>query len=532
MGNVANNGYIMAKILNDNGIEAHSFVPDYYHVNGCPEWEDADFVNNIDNIFNPDWHRQKYLKRYKRPKWFAQGPRYTALRYLVHYAEKNRIRAAYYWFIMAIIRIMTSDRRVSKLFLPVWNSRYVTMIRNTCINNPGKKVLEKTFTEIQMIYPSDRMRRVFAKTPRNVKKPDSFEALSKISKFKLDKDDDDVEISAFQADPIMQLGYFDIGQSFYQRLFNAYDLVVGFAIDGAHPLAYGKPYIAFEHGTIRNLPFESSFNGYLAKSVYTEADRVYISNCDNIEAAEKMEIENYDFCPHPITERLDSSSEKADKIRKTFCERRDADFLILHPSRQHWHIAGNNTDWDKRNHVLYMAFAWFLRQVNPKALLICVDVGQHVQKSKAFIASLGITDRVVWISAKPHIEFMRYIQAADVIADQFGAPGIGGIPPKAMMVGKPVITKSDDKIYEWCFDMMPPILKADTEEDVLEQLTRLYTDKEFANQVSKECVKWYQQEYSNQRILDLLDDTVKKVLGPERSLYDGQNLKKKAKNRG
>ena len=49
----------------------------------------------------------------------------------------------------------------------------------------------------------------------------------------------------------------DFGSSYnrWAELFQHYDLVVGYATDGLYPLLVGKvPYVAFEHGTIRNNP--------------------------------------------------------------------------------------------------------------------------------------------------------------------------------------------------------------------------------------------------------------------------------------
>ena len=41
IGNVANNAYNNAKLLNRAGLDCDVICYDYYHMMSCPEWEDA-----------------------------------------------------------------------------------------------------------------------------------------------------------------------------------------------------------------------------------------------------------------------------------------------------------------------------------------------------------------------------------------------------------------------------------------------------------------------------------------------------------
>ena len=47
IGNIANNAYLNAKILNEAGFECDVLCASYYHSMGNPEWEDADFEGVI-----------------------------------------------------------------------------------------------------------------------------------------------------------------------------------------------------------------------------------------------------------------------------------------------------------------------------------------------------------------------------------------------------------------------------------------------------------------------------------------------------
>src|SRR6476646_2646104 len=55
IGNIANNGYNNAKLLNRAGFDCDTVCYDYYHIMGCPEWEDADYYGDVRDDFSPTW---------------------------------------------------------------------------------------------------------------------------------------------------------------------------------------------------------------------------------------------------------------------------------------------------------------------------------------------------------------------------------------------------------------------------------------------------------------------------------------------
>ena len=71
IGNIANNAYINAKIMRRYGIEADVLMISYYHMMGCPEWEDGEIESLAGTQFEPDWARTK-VTGFKRPDWFVQ----------------------------------------------------------------------------------------------------------------------------------------------------------------------------------------------------------------------------------------------------------------------------------------------------------------------------------------------------------------------------------------------------------------------------------------------------------------------------
>ena len=52
IGNIANNAYNNGKLLNQAGCDCNVLCYDYYHVMGCPEWQDADFEGEVAPILS------------------------------------------------------------------------------------------------------------------------------------------------------------------------------------------------------------------------------------------------------------------------------------------------------------------------------------------------------------------------------------------------------------------------------------------------------------------------------------------------
>jgi hypothetical protein len=96
IGNIANNAFNNAKLLMKEGFHCDVLCHDYYHIMGCPEWEDADFEGDVGDDFRPRWH-QLETRGYKRPKWFVQGPRHDCLHYLLERNAGNRQVASKLW---------------------------------------------------------------------------------------------------------------------------------------------------------------------------------------------------------------------------------------------------------------------------------------------------------------------------------------------------------------------------------------------------------------------------------------------------
>ena len=105
IGNIANNAYNNGCIQRKFGIEADVLCYNYYHIMGCPEWEDGAIEEGVLALgrdqFRPDWWATS-LKGWKRPSWFVQGPSALCIEYLRARNADRKVTAYWKWLILEL----------------------------------------------------------------------------------------------------------------------------------------------------------------------------------------------------------------------------------------------------------------------------------------------------------------------------------------------------------------------------------------------------------------------------------------------
>jgi glycosyltransferase involved in cell wall biosynthesis len=493
IGNVANNAYLNAKILNARGVDCDVVCADYYHIMACPEWEDADFRGEIRDQFFPDWESVD-LRGFRRPRWFAQGPMRTCIAYLTARRRGKRFAASLFWNCLRARRWYACSPRMGGLREAVdrwragWPGRIARRIRRgvvwaACAAGSLPRRIWR------LCRPWATRAALSGASPNGGAFDRRMEAL--VAAF--------ADCFPDRADRLTtaDLAHHRLAASWWQKLLGHYDVVIGYAIEGKWPLLTGaRPYFAYEHGTIRNIPFESNEQGRMCAITYRAADGVFITNCDNVRAAERLGLEHYRFIPHPVNESLGGDRQASEKLRAELRCRLDTDFVVFHPPRQHWEPR-RHPDWEKGNDVFLRGFGRFVREVNPRAGAVLVEWGQTIQASKELLASLGVADRVLWVPPQPNVAMIRYVQACDLLADQFFLGAFGSTMPKALLHGCPAMLYLDEERHRWCFPEMPPVINAATPEQVFDGLARLYRDPEYAQDLVRRGRAWYENYHSN-----------------------------------
>lgn len=275
------------------------------------------------------------------------------------------------------------------------------------------------------------------------------------------------------------------------RLFSGYDVVEAYA---THPilayLAGGAPYVAFEHGTLRELPFEDSWRGRLLATAYRGAAKVVITNPDVIGSARRLGLEHTVFIPHPVDETKYTPGPSPFRAELGVGE---DERLLVSPSSQTWRLKGND--------ALLRGYAELLRG-GGAATLVLTDWGPDVDRSRALARELGVEDRLRWLAPLPKLRLIEAYRAADVVLDQFVLGTFGAIAPEAMACGCPVVMAFDPGVHEWCFPELPPVVPAREPSEIAAALRRLLDDDAERERVGTASRRWVEAHHGWQLVTD------------------------------
>lgn len=479
LGNILNNGYLNCKFLRRRGWSADSVTVDYFHVQAQPEWEEVAIINPELSHDNPDWNRVE-LSGYVRPNWFhdvglAQVPRLA-----------ERIKEQ-----------QPSGRRGELLRSESGEPVVVEPPRTFTRRVAG--VLDR-YGLLPLGLAARTRKRVLAERLRGAR------LVQRLVN----------EFAAAYPDRTDQLTVADIvdtkPRSIAQApLFAQYPLVQAYSLDPIYVMVNNpdQPLICFEHGTMREFPFENSARGRLYALALKKAERIFITNADCNRSAERLGLKQYTFVPHPVDEQLyaPGPSIVGDRLRREH----GCDYIFVAPARHHWKHAppGLENSWFKRNDILIRALGrFFERRGDIKALVVFFEWGQEVELSKALVAACGFADRVLWkpIASKPVMS--DYYRAADIVFDQFNA-GIGTfgtVVPEALATGKPVLLNYNTALHHWCFPELPPALNAATEGEIGAHLDRLIDNQHYRLELGRQCRDWFMRNHSSQLVAQRMID--------------------------
>lgn len=480
IGNVANNGFWAAKLLRRAGVEADVLCYDDYWVMSSPEWEEADFdIVPADQIY-PDWWSID-LGGYQRPRWFSQGPWPLAIEYLIAERSGERSDADARWQVLEEARRLVTFHPTHQ-YEPVRRGarrgRMARLAQRARIPRARRMVSRL----VRPIVSELRRRRWIPETPMEQRARELITAYRE--RFPERRD----ALTREDLAPFFERA------TRMAELFSLYDVVQGNAIDPLYPMLAGKrPYVAFEHGTLRDRPdvgwsFKGPFYpnalGRLTALSYALADWVFITNADCRSSAERLRLPRYTALPHPFDEQAFVPDPEAVRgIR----DRLGVDHLFLCPIRH---------DWEEKGTDRYIRALPALAAQLPGRWKACfMNWGKETERSKALVRELGVERYVEWVGPFARVAFARWIGAADVIWDQLMYASFSGLGPRAMAAGTPVVAAYADEGLAWMFPEPAPILAAQTVDDVVRQTLRAVAPG-FGSEYQAEARQWIAKYHS------------------------------------
>lgn len=292
---------------------------------------------------------------------------------------------------------------------------------------------------------------------------------------------------------------------YWRDLCSRYDHCIFYGDSCVYPYLAGiEDYSALEFGTIRRLPFEDSPRGRLLREACLSAKRVFITNADYIAAEERLEFtaDQAVYFPHPFHEQA------ARRHRAGFTGFPDGTgpVVFLCPSRQDW-VSGD-PQFSKGNDRYFRAAARLVAEGETGFELHCIDWGADLDASKALIAELGIADRVRWLAPLSKRQLWDAKLGANAVVDQFLLPAFGGVTFEALGLGCRVITSDDGSCNATFYGAAPPLLAAETVDEIAARLRQVIADPLDTAEIGKASIDWIAQYHSEARNLQILEQAL------------------------
>jgi len=278
-----------------------------------------------------------------------------------------------------------------------------------------------------------------------------------------------------------------------------YDIVQGYSTDGFIPFMNGLArFAAYEHGTIRDLPWEPSVSGVVCSRVYREAPLVLVTNSDVMTSVDRLGLppERVVYLPHAF----DDSKLRAFRDAHPDLSPPEGPPIFFSPTRHHW--KDKSGSWTKGNDVFLHA-AGQLSAEGYDFRLVLVEWGKEVTESRELIDSLSLTSKVSWVPTMQKRELWAEYCRAHAVIDQFALPALGGVGFETMALGRRLITALDEEQLTKFFGCAPPCLIAQTVEACANRLREVLLDPEDLAERGAAARQWMIQFHSAERIVSL-----------------------------
>jgi hypothetical protein len=293
----------------------------------------------------------------------------------------------------------------------------------------------------------------------------------------------------------------------------SYDIVQGYSIDGIIPLSNGfQAFSAYEHGTLRDIPFDDTLLGLLCRVVYRSAPSIFITNSDVIGSADRLGLESKKICflPHAFDDV------KLDRFRQgniSIPDRETVEFFC--PSRQHWR--DQNPSLTKGSDLMLRAAANVAAEGH-RFRLVLVEWGMDVDASKALVSELGIEQLVSWIPPMNKKSLWHQYCRSHAVLDQFSLPALGGVGFEVLALGRRLITKIDVDQLKLFFGCAPPVFSGTDVMELTNSIRSVVLDPEDKAQKGMAGRQWIKDYHSARRIVALQANVYLSLIGEKLSV--------------
>lgn len=523
IGNIANNAYVNAGLLREHGHVCHVACYDFYHFAGCSEWQDL--AVDIDQTLLGDFNYPNFWKlgelRPDSPRWFAQGPQERVLTYLGYLARGEKWLARTAWACLRYARfkvIVTRDPAADNL--PWTEERFQDAIAGLPLTTSDKgelfvgrmceRIAEQFRDGLRRFNDNASIAGLALPLARDwlasIAKGDTGLAamLAKMPAGKalcaMGVERDTAREAAGEpgeSRPEDRAAY-ELHLPRWRWLMRQYDLVIAYGPDPIQPyLVNDGPFVAYEHGTLRDIPFEDNAQGRLVAAAYPAARIVFSTNNDYLTQSRKLPIapERLVSLPHAFDER------PLRAFARSYGRRRPEVVTFFAPARQDW--VKQYRTMTKNNHFIMHAAKRLSQEGLTNFRVIFVAWGDDVAASRTLIAELGLDGQFSWVEPMNKRKLWECYLDAHAVIDQFLLPSLSGVSFEALALGCRVITHDDGIANRLAFGEQPPFLPANDIDSVTEQMRRVIVDPLDLAGVGQASAEWVDRRHSARRIVEI-----------------------------
>jgi glycosyltransferase involved in cell wall biosynthesis len=285
-------------------------------------------------------------------------------------------------------------------------------------------------------------------------------------------------------------------------------VIQAYSTDPIIPVLANFPvFAAYEHGTLRETPFEETAVGRLCSLSYREAPVVFVTNTDVMPSVERLGIEPERVVrlPHAVdSERLARFAAEHRELEPPHGE-----VVFFSPTRQDW--VDKHLSWTKGNDRAIRALA-VVRDRGYSCRLVLGEWGRDLDASRRLVQELELEALVDWTPALRKAPLWTRYLTSHAVLDQFVLPAIGGVAFEAMALGRRVITALDLDATRGFFGEVPPVLASSEPDQIADAMIAVIEDPSDKAQLGAKARAWFERYHSSERIVELQADAYRRLL--------------------
>jgi glycosyltransferase involved in cell wall biosynthesis len=229
--------------------------------------------------------------------------------------------------------------------------------------------------------------------------------------------------------------------------------------------------------------------GRLQRLGFCHANAFLVSNPWSFAHARRYGMHHLIYVPFMLDQHTYCPGEPT--VREQWRARSGGEFFVLSTARI--------DEFYKGSRIGLEGFAAFSRE-HPEARLVQMGWGADLAGMQRKLAELGIVDRTIILPTAGKRRLIAHLRSADCLLDQFRLGYFGATALEAMACGLPVIMRLERGQYDaLCETGAPPVLDAETPEEVRRQLERLISDREWHATTREAHREWFLQNHGSAR---------------------------------